>query len=141
VRGKRVLLIPGDGSSLTPQIAAGLATLGYATDTAPDVDAGLRMLAKETYDAIVVEAMRSADGCLIAHVLHTRWRTPIMLIGHSADEQAEINGYRAGADAYLGVPCDMQELVARMEGLLRRAELNVQACRTQSFLQPNYGRA
>ena len=127
--GSRILLLSEEASLLTSQLAAQLAESGYATTTVSDANEAWRILAKEPYEAIIIETSKGSteEGCLVCRMLRRRWSIPIILLGHSRNKQARINSYRAGADVYLQVPFEMQELMARLESLLRREEWSSQA--------------
>ena len=127
--GNRILLLSEQASLLTSQLVAQLAEAGYATTTVSDANEAWRILAREPYEAIVIETSESGmeEGCLVCRMLRRRWCVPIILLGHSHDKQARINSYRVGADVYLQVPFEMQELLVRLESLLRREEWSSKA--------------
>lgn len=128
----------GEGAPLTRSIASGLSALGYATAVVPDANEAWRALAKTNYDVVILEVTDVAEGCLASRILR-RWRVPIVVISHSPDPRAEISSYQAGADLFLKAPCDIQELAARLEGLIRRAEWDAHKAPDSSLWQPSYG--
>lgn len=138
---KRILLVAGEKASLTRAISSGLSALGYAVSAVEDANEAWRLLGREAHHAIIIEVVDTAEGCLVARMLHERWPIPIMIVSHNCNLEAEVHSYRAGADAFLRVPCDMQELVARLESLLRRAELSARQRLDRGVLRPDYSRA
>lgn len=99
-----------------------LGELGFRLTCAEDINEAWRILARDSYDAIIVEATADfAEGCLACRSLRPRFGVPMVLLGSRNDPRTRLNSYRAGADVYMGAPFDFMELVARLSGIVRRS--------------------
>lgn len=95
----------------------------YAVDWARDGDAADTALRTQTYDLVLLDiGLPRRDGLTVLRDLRTRKdRTPV-LVATARDAVAQrIEGLDAGADDYVVKPYDMDELLARIRALVRRA--------------------
>ena len=95
----------------------------YALDWARDGDAADTALRTQTYDLVLLDlGLPRRDGLAVLRDLRTRKnRTPV-LVATARDAVAQrIEGLDAGADDYVLKPYDLDELLARIRALLRRA--------------------
>ena len=95
----------------------------YAVDWARDGDAADTALRTQTYDLVLLDiGLPRRDGLTVLRDLRTRKdRTPV-LVATARDAVAQrIEGLDAGADDYVLKPYDLDELLARIRALLRRA--------------------
>lgn len=118
----RILLVE-DEAALTRQISAALGDVGFTVDTARDGEEGAHLGRTETYHAIVLDlGLPRIDGVSVlrgyrdAGVL-----TPVLILTARARWQDRVDGLNAGGDDYLSKPFHMEELVARLRALIRRA--------------------
>lgn len=118
----RILLIE-DSSRLRQGIAKAFRCSGYAVDTAADGEEGLWLSQSNSYDAIILDIMLpKLDGLtLLKRVRENRQQTPILLLTAKDTVPDRVIGLRTGADDYLTKPFALEELLARMEALCRRA--------------------
>ena len=117
----QILLVAGEGSLWGARIAAHLGELGFRLLCVVDANEAWRSLARDNYDAIIVEATGDfAEGCLACRALRPRFGVPMVLLGSRNDSRTRLNSYRAGADVYMAAPIDLLELVARLSGIVRR---------------------
>ena len=96
---------------------------GYAVETAPDGEAGLRRAAEESFDLVVLDVMLPRkNGFDVCRDLRARGRTtPVIMLTARGQVVDKVVGLKIGADDYVTKPFEMMELLARVEALLRRA--------------------
>ena len=123
----RILLVE-DEPSISGFVRRGLHFEGYEVDVVPDGPGALRKLRDSPPDLLVLDVMvPGVDGLEIARRLRaaeTAEQTPAIpiLMLTARDAVADrVTGLRAGADDYLVKPFDFDELLARIEALLRRS--------------------
>lgn len=118
----RVLVVEDD-EGLRAQLAEALAAAGYAADTAGDGVAGEYLGSTEGYDAVVLDlGLPGLDGLGVLR----RWRAagnpvPVIVLTARGAWAERVEGIDAGADDYLAKPFRMEELLARVRALIRRA--------------------
>ena len=117
------ILVVEDEPTLAAQLATTLQAAGYAVDTAANgCDAGY-MGEVETFDAVVLDlGLPMVDGLTVLK----RWRAlgrtmPVLILTARGDWHEKVAGIDAGADDYLTKPFHMEELLARIRALIRRA--------------------
>jgi two-component system OmpR family response regulator len=118
----RVLLVEDD-PALLAQLADGVRCAGYAVDTARNgIDAHF-MGDTEPYDAVVLDlGLPQMDGISVLR----KWRSaarnmPVLILTARDGWHEKVAGIDAGADDYLTKPFHMEELLARLRALIRRA--------------------
>ncbi len=118
----RILLVE-DSPRLLRNIATALRRSGYAVDTAADGEEGLWLAESHEYDAIVLDIMLpKRDGLDVLRTLRSRGRKVHILLLTARDTVADrVTGLQAGADDYLVKPFALDELLARVQALCRRA--------------------
>jgi two-component system copper resistance phosphate regulon response regulator CusR len=126
-RGRRAearlkLLIVEDSERLLRSLAGGLRKLGYAVDLAGDGEDGLAWAQTYDYDVIVLDLMLPRlSGLEVLRRLRAGGGRAHVLILSARDRVDErIRGLQAGADDYLVKPFAFDELVARVQALVRR---------------------
>ncbi|MET0545809.1 MAG: response regulator transcription factor [Caulobacterales bacterium] len=118
----RVLVVEDD-PDLRRQLQSALTDSGYAVDVAPDGEEGLYLGENEPYDAIVLDlGLPKIDGVTVLE----RWRdagktTPVLILTARDRWSEKVAGFDAGADDYLTKPFHIEELLARLRALVRRA--------------------
>ena len=82
------------------------------------------MAAQGEYEAIILDLMLpDHDGVQICRELRRRGvSTPILMLTALSSTSDKVTGFEAGADDYLAKPFDLEELLARVHALLRRAQ-------------------
>jgi two-component system OmpR family response regulator len=112
-----------DEPTLRAQLRAGLEEAGYAIDVAGDGREAHFLGASEAYDAVVLDlGLPLLDGLSVLR----RWREagrsmPVLILTARDNWSEKVSGIDAGADDYLTKPFHMEELLARLRGLIRRA--------------------
>ena len=116
------LLIVEDDRLLSNAIARSLAD-AYDTDQAFDGEEGLFYAAQDVYDLVVLDVMLpERDGFSVLEALRVRGvNTPVLMLTAKGTTADKLRGLRAGADDYLTKPFDRDELLARIEAILRRS--------------------
>jgi two-component system response regulator PhoP len=118
----RVLLIE-DESALREDIASHLRSLRYAVETAANGRDGLHIGNEYPLDVAIVDiGLPDMSGLEVIH----RWREgerafPVLILTARGRWQDKVEGLETGADDYLVKPFQMEELVARLRALVRRA--------------------
>ena len=123
----RVLVVE-DEAVLARQLAGALDQAGYAVDYAADGERADFMVQTEQYDAVVLDlGLPKIDGL----TLLKRWRergvaTPVLVLTARGSWHEKVQGIDGGADDYVAKPFQMEELLARLRALIRRATGQVQ---------------
>jgi DNA-binding response OmpR family regulator len=118
----RILLVE-DSPRLQRSIASALRQSGYAVDIASDGEEGAWLAESERYDAIILDLMLpKLDGLSLLARLRQAGRDTHVLLLTARDTIADrVEGLQAGADDYLVKPFALEELLARVQALCRRA--------------------
>ncbi len=96
---------------------------GYATSNAPDGRLGLRVFYEEQPDLVLLDVgMPELDGWHTLERIRDLSDVPVVMLTARASELEKVRGLQAGADDYVTKPFGRQELLARAQALLRRAE-------------------
>ncbi|SFU30067.1 two-component system, OmpR family, response regulator [Paenacidovorax caeni] len=118
----RLLLVEDD-----PMIGEAVRDLlraeGYAVDWANDGDMADAALATQAYDLVLLDlGLPRRDGLAVLRDLRSRKdRTPVLIATARDGVAQRVQGLDAGADDYVLKPYDLEELLARIRALLRRA--------------------
>lgn len=117
------LLVVEDDKDLNRQIVTALAEAGYVVDKAFDGEEGQFLGETEPYDAVVLDmGLPRIDGISVLHAWRRAERNMPVLILTARDRWSDkVQGFDAGADDYVTKPFHMEELLARLRALLRRA--------------------
>ena len=118
----RVLIIE-DEPSLRAQLRRALEGQGYRVDDSGDGRDGLYLATEYPFDAAVVDlGLPGLSGIEIIKALRGQGKTlPVLILTARGRWQDKVEGLEAGADDYLAKPFQMEELLARLKALLRRA--------------------
>jgi two-component system OmpR family response regulator len=117
------LLIVEDESRLARQLSASLADAGYAVDCAADGERADFLVQTELYDAVVLDlGLPKIDGLTLLR----RWRdagiaVPVLVLTARGSWHEKVQGIDGGADDYVAKPFRMEEVLARIRALIRRA--------------------
>src|SRR5437899_2671734 len=122
----RVLVVE-DEPDLRDGLSKALREDGYAVDSAADGEDGLFKAEGTGYDAIVLDLMLpKLDGWGLLHRLRRTRKTPVLMLTARDAVRDRVRGLDAGADDYLVKPFDLDELLARLRALIRRAASETQ---------------
>ncbi len=117
------LLVVEDDKDLNRQLIAALTDAGYAVDAAFDGEEGHFLGDTEPYDAVVLDiGLPQMDGIRVLE----KWRAdgrkmPVLILTARDRWSDKVAGIDAGADDYVAKPFHMEEVLARVRALLRRA--------------------
>lgn len=119
-------MIVEDESHLANGLKFNLEDEGYDVEIAPDGETAVRLLAQHPnrFDAIVLDVMLPGkDGFEVASQLRAEGQyVPILMLTSRGQPGDVLRGFEAGADDYLPKPFELDILLARLRGLLRRRE-------------------
>lgn len=117
----RVLVVE-DEVDLARAVRQALVEEGGAVDVAHDGEVGLWNALSWEYDAIVLDLMLPAlDGWTVLERLRESKATPVLILTAKDAVPDRVRGLDSGADDYLVKPFSIEELVARVRALVRRA--------------------
>jgi two-component system OmpR family response regulator len=117
------ILVVEDEVRLAVQVAKALEDGGYAVDRAADGEQADFLFHTEQYDLIVLDlGLPKVDGLTLLR----NWRsagiaTPVLILTARGSWHEKVQGIDGGADDYVAKPFRMEELLARVRALLRRA--------------------
>lgn len=125
MKGVRVLTIEDDAITAN-EIVSELQRSGFEVDWVDNGRDGMAKAVTDLYDAVTLDRMLpGVDGLTILTTMRSVGiQTPVLMLSALGDVDERIRGLRAGGDDYLTKPFDPQELVARLEVLLRRHRTN-----------------
>ena len=117
------LLVVEDDATLQRQLLEALTFNGYAVDVASDGREALYLGQEQPYDAVILDVgLPLMDGISVLRKWRAEQRTmPVLILTARDDWHDKVAGIDAGADDYLTKPFHMQELLARVRALIRRA--------------------
>lgn len=117
------LLIVEDEAELRQQLLERFRHEGYAVDTAADGQEGLYLAMEYPFDVAVVDVgLPKLSGIEMLQRLRAEGKTfPVLILTARGRWQDKVEGLDAGADDYLVKPFHIEELVARIKALVRRA--------------------
>ena len=117
------ILIVEDDADLSRQLKSAFKDAGYAVDVANDGEEGHFLGDTEPYDAVILDlGLPLIDGVSVLQKWRADGKTFPVLILTARDQWSEkVAGFDAGADDYLTKPFHVEELMARLRALLRRA--------------------
>lgn len=119
---KRVLIVEDD-CDFVHGLQNNLEIEGYEVDVAGDGRAGLERARARAPDLLILDLMLpEIDGYSVLRSLRKEgFETPVLILTARGEPADKVRGFRSGADQYVTKPVDLQELLARVEVLLRRA--------------------
>jgi two-component system, OmpR family, response regulator len=117
------LLVVEDDPDLARQLSTALTEAGYAVDQANDGEEAQFLGETESYDAVVLDlGLPVVDGITVLE----RWRRaghnmPVLILTARDRWSEKVAGFDAGADDYVAKPFNLEEILARLRALIRRA--------------------
>jgi two-component system cell cycle response regulator CtrA len=119
----RVLLVE-DETVVARGISLALKAASMIVDTADSGEEALELARLYDYDIVLLDlVLPDMEGYEVVRRLRaSRVETPVLILSGLSRPQAKVKGFGAGADDYLTKPFDQQELVARIQAIVRRAK-------------------
>ena len=125
----RVLVIEDD-PTLRRVIQDNLESEGYQVDVAADGAWAVKQTQASTPDLIVLDlTLPDCDGLDLLPILRLRGQVPIIILTARTQQPEKLRGLSLGADDYITKPFDLEELLARIRAVLRRARPSVSCIR------------
>jgi two-component system OmpR family response regulator len=117
------VLVVEDESMLSTQLASSLGAAGYAVDCAADGERGDFLARTEVYDAVILDlGLPRVDGLtLLRGWRESGLQVPVLVLTARDSWHEKVIGIDEGADDYVAKPFRMEEVLARVRGLIRRA--------------------
>jgi two-component system OmpR family response regulator len=117
------ILIVEDDHRVAGRAKRTLEAAGFVVDLAHDGEEGHFLGDTEPYDAVVLDlGLPMLDGLSVLQRWRQEGRTmPVLILTARGTWREKVMGLRAGADDYLAKPFEMEEMLARVEALIRRA--------------------
>src|SRR3954454_12648005 len=121
--GRLRILVVEDEALLSKQLAGALNQAGYAVDCAADGERADFLGQTEQYDAVILDVgLPRVDGLTVLR----RWRdagigVPVLVLTARGSWHEKVQGIDGGADDYVAKPFRIEEVLARLRALIRRA--------------------
>jgi DNA-binding response OmpR family regulator len=118
------ILIVEDDPAIVRFLERGLAAHGHRVISADNGEDGVRLALDESVDLVLLDIMLpQIDGHRVLERIRLRRpELPVLMLTARDDIQNKVNALDAGADDYLTKPFDLEELLARIRALTRRAD-------------------
>ncbi len=121
---KKHILIVEDEERLAEALSHNLQFEGFATTIANDGEEGLRLAQTMRFDLVILDIMMpKLDGLEVCRRLRAAGnRVPVMFLTAKSSDADRLLGLKVGADDYLAKPFLLEELILRVQGILRRQD-------------------
>ena len=135
---KTTILLVDDDPQLIKLVRLNLESESYKVLVAFDASSALEIVGRETLDLIILDVMLPGmDGYELCQRIREFSSTPIIMLTAKVEDTDKVRGLKLGADDYLTKPFNVQELLARIEAVLRRSYLSVETNTLQTFSDGN----
>jgi DNA-binding response OmpR family regulator len=118
------ILLTEDDENLGMLLREYLEAKGFETDLLPDGDAGYTAFSEKKYDICILDVMMpKKDGFTLAKEIRMiNAEIPIIFLTAKSMKEDVFQGFKIGADDYITKPFSMEELLFRLEAILRRTK-------------------
>ena len=114
------ILIVEDDEHIAKMIAATLSIGGYTSEICEDGERAVTLISERDYDLVLLDVMLPGlDGFSVIQRIQSD-KTPVIFLTAVQDVADKVRGLRLGAEDYIVKPFEAVELLARVEGVLRR---------------------
>ena len=119
-----MILIIEDEKNMSNLLKLELTHANYLCDQAFDGESGLTKALNQDYELILLDLMLPRiNGIEVCRRIRIEKQTPIIMLTARDEVMDKVNGLQVGADDYLAKPFVMEELLARINALLRRVKI------------------
>ena len=120
---KSHILVVDDDNRLRKLLQKFLTDNSFSVDTAQNTSIARKKIKAILYDIIILDVMMPGEsGLSFLQYIRTISKTPILMLSAMKETKERIKGLEIGADDYLGKPFEPQELLLRIEAILRRTD-------------------
>ncbi len=131
---KTSILLVDDEPQLLRLVRSNLELAGYRVFTALDARTALKLVDTEVPDLIILDIMLpEMDGYELCRRIREFSSVPIIMLTAKVEDSDKVRGLKLGADDYLTKPFSVQELLARIEAVLRRTHSPEEAKSPHTF--------
>lgn len=118
------ILVVDDDDRIRALLKRFLQERGYRVSTAANAEKALSTMKALEFDLLVLDVMMPGmDGFELTRTIREKQETPILLLTARGEAQDRIEGLSLGADDYLAKPFEPEELVLRLNAILRRTKV------------------
>jgi PleD family two-component response regulator len=133
-------LVVAEDDRLTRELLVGmLRTRGYRVEAVEDGQYAIERVGQGGVDLVLLDVMMprlsGLEACRLLKSLHEDTFLPVLLVTVKSDTASRVEGLKIGADDYVCKPFDEQELIARVEAMLRIKKLHDQVARARAKLE------
>ena len=122
---KTSVLLVDDDYQLIRLVRTNLESMDYNVHVAMDAEAALEIIVKEAIDVVLLDIMLPGiDGYELCQRIREFVSTPIIMLTAKVEDTDKVRGLKLGADDYITKPFNVQELLARIEAVLRRTKFS-----------------
>lgn len=120
---RQTILTVEDDAAIRRGVVDALTFAGYTVLEAADGDAGCKMATGREYDLLLLDLVLPGKSGLeiLAELRNVRPTVPVIILSARGDENDRVAGLRQGADDYVVKPFSVNELLARVDAVLRRS--------------------
>ena len=120
---KSHILVVDDDNRLRKLLQKFLTDNSFSVDTAQNTSIARKKIKAILYDIIILDVMMPGEsGLSFLQYIRTISKTPVLMLSAMKETKERIKGLEIGADDYLGKPFEPQELLLRIEAILRRTD-------------------
>jgi two-component system OmpR family response regulator len=118
------LLVVDDEPNIRELLSASLRFAGFDVEVAPDGQQALRLVGSYSPDLVVLDVMMPGiDGFeVVRRMRENRQQMPVLFLTAKDATEDKISGLTLGADDYITKPFSLEEVIARIRAVLRRAQ-------------------
>ncbi len=132
---KTSIMLVDDDPQLIRLVRANLESVGYRVLAATDARSTLKLVDMEMPDLIILDIMLpEIDGYELCRRIREFSAMPIIMLTAKVEDADKVRGLKLGADDYLTKPFNVQELLARVEAVLRRTRSSDEVNTPRTFI-------